>query len=57
MGILLEGQTINPGCKQIKPENKLVRMSVPKLLTSDEILIRSSKWEERFSFTKHPIIA
>lgn len=57
MGILLEGQIINPRCKEIKPENKLVRMSVPKLLTSDEILIRSSKWEERFSFTKHPIIA
>ena len=56
MGMLLKGQIIKPQCKQIKPENKLVRMAVAKLLTSDEILI-SSKWEEGFSFTMHPIIA
>lgn len=34
-----------------------MRTAAAKLLTSDEILIRSSKWEEGFSFTMHPIIA
>lgn len=49
MGIPLEGQIVKPRCKQIEPENELVRTSVPNLLLSDEILIHSSKWEEGFS--------
>lgn len=53
MGIPLEGQIVKPRCKQIEPENELVRTSVPNLLLSDEILIHSSKWEEGFSFTGH----
>lgn len=57
MGMLLKGQIIKPRCKQIKPDNRLVRMALAKLLTSDGILIRSSKWEDRFSFTMHLIIA
>lgn len=54
--MLLKGQIIKPQHKQIKPENKLVRMAAAKLLTSNEILTRSSKCEEGFSFTMHLII-